>query len=460
MDLEKAASAHLVASLLKHKPLANAANRLPEKYRTLPARPEVVEQDRAALHNVASNLYNQPGVRGVVEKAVGEICRELALDEPVGKKGKKGSREVVVDDVVENAVEGNTVGEQGEDWSGFSDAGEESQGDGDEEVDIDDEDDLNDGEGDSDDDEDDSDIGKRPIADLDSDDEREEEAILAKYDRLLGGSSDEDDDSNDDDESRSDKDDGDDHRINALKGHAALFQKRRQPRFTDDGISLSSRSPSPDPAPASKRARQTTTTTTTTTVTAMDLPPSQQPSKSKSKTSSKPENPTTGSTFLPTLMGGYISNSESDASDVDVAPVKKRLGQRQRQQIWMKKYGAGANHVIKQASEPAAKKQQPMNRGQRRADARGDGWDMRKGAVESGADARGRVPWKKDPAGAGTGANATDTGVRTIAGAAVSSTAMQAVHPSWAAKAKQKQMEVQARASATSGKPVKKVFDD
>lgn len=72
--------------------------------------------------------------------------------------------------------------------------------------------------------------------------------------------------------------------------------------------------------------------------------------------------------FLPSLtMGGYISGSGSDLdSEMDVAPVKKnRRGQRARQAIWEKKYGAGAKHV---KSKPAA-------------DARA-GWDAKRGAVE------------------------------------------------------------------------------
>lgn len=84
---------------------------------------------------------------------------------------------------------------------------------------------------------------------------------------------------------------------------------------------------------------------------------------------------TGSSTFLPSLMGGYISNSESEASDIDVAPpVKKnRRGQRARQAIWEKKYKENAKHVGQQKQ------------------GRDDGWDMKRGAV--GDDDAG--PWKK-----------------------------------------------------------------
>lgn len=89
-------------------------------------------------------------------------------------------------------------------------------------------------------------------------------------------------------------------------------------------------------------------------------PPVQKPAKTAATTKKF--------SFLPSLtMGGYISGSGSDLdSDMDIAPVKKnRRGQRARQAIWEKKYGAGAKHVKLKAA----------------ADAR-TGWDAQRGAVE------------------------------------------------------------------------------
>ncbi|KXJ89862.1 Bud-site selection protein, partial [Microdochium bolleyi] len=91
------------------------------------------------------------------------------------------------------------------------------------------------------------------------------------------------------------------------------------------------------------------------------------------------------SAFLPTLMGGYISNSESEASDIDVAPSlkKNRRGQRARQQIWEKKYGDKARHF--------SKPQTSQN-------ARDLGWDPRRGAVGDGGAGDGGAaagPWKQ-----------------------------------------------------------------
>ena len=89
-------------------------------------------------------------------------------------------------------------------------------------------------------------------------------------------------------------------------------------------------------------------------------------------------NAPTTTTFLPSLtMGGYISGSDSEpnASDEAAANIqlrKNRRGQRARQAIWEKKYGAKAKHVVRQAN------------------GRDAGWDTRRGAVESGAPGKGK----------------------------------------------------------------------
>lgn len=97
---------------------------------------------------------------------------------------------------------------------------------------------------------------------------------------------------------------------------------------------------------------------------------SPSPKRTKRKRATEDTGPTTGSTFLPSLMGGYISGSES-ASDLDIAPPRKnRRGQRARQAIWEKKFKAEAKHLQKPA--------------------RDQGWDPKRGAVEGA-----RTPWKK-----------------------------------------------------------------
>lgn len=79
--------------------------------------------------------------------------------------------------------------------------------------------------------------------------------------------------------------------------------------------------------------------------------------------------------ILPSLMGGYISGSESDASDIDVAPAarKNRRGQRARQAIWEKKFKDRAKHLSQEKA------------------GRDSGWDLKRGAVDGSA----RTPWKQ-----------------------------------------------------------------
>lgn len=61
----------------------------------------------------------------------------------------------------------------------------------------------------------------------------------------------------------------------------------------------------------------------------------------------------TKSSFVPSLtMGGYISGSGSDIDDAAALepPRKNRRGQRARQQIWEKKFGGKAKHLLKSAA--------------------------------------------------------------------------------------------------------------
>ncbi|KAH0538012.1 hypothetical protein FGG08_005373 [Glutinoglossum americanum] len=79
-------------------------------------------------------------------------------------------------------------------------------------------------------------------------------------------------------------------------------------------------------------------------------PPSESSSPSPPPLKSRKQNKspaTPKSTFLPSLMGGYWSGSESAAEDqtVDAQPRKNRMGQRARRQLWERKFGAKANHL-------------------------------------------------------------------------------------------------------------------
>ena len=242
----------------------------------------------------------------------------------------------------------------------------------------------------------------------DSDAEADEEDALSKYDNLLGSSSDEDDEVDE-----------------------KLYERfRGKEKVNLDDISLSgSGSESDDEESAPPPPREAS------------LSPSPPPAKKtkKEKRSAKPTGPTRDSTFLPSLMGGYISGSES-ASDVDIAPPKKRRGQRARQAIWEKKYGASAKHL----QETKQKK------------GRDAGWDMRRGAVD-GEDQGRRTPWKKgvsnpfakktrDAEGAG--------GWESQEAKPVKKDNEGPLHPSWEAAKKAKDSQ---KAMAFSGQKV--VFD-
>jgi hypothetical protein len=154
--------------------------------------------------------------------------------------------------------------------------------------------------------------------------------------------------------------------------------------------------------------------------------------------------------FLPSLtVGGYWSGSDS-GMDVDEKKENKperknRRGQQARRQLWEKKYGAGANHVQKQAQ----------------AQSRGRGWDPRKGATdgENGRRMRGnergaytRTPNRLPPRASGDNPNAMALG-----GGERAQRKMQddkPLHPSWEAAKKAKE---QASKVAFQGKKV--VFD-
>jgi hypothetical protein len=145
------------------------------------------------------------------------------------------------------------------------------------------------------------------------------------------------------------------------------------------------------------------------------------------------------STFLPSLtMGGYMSGSESEASDLDehMAPKKNRRGQRARQQIWEKKFGEKAKHLEKQ-----------------KGDERSKGWDPKRGATLENDDRNRKEKRRGDIRGAKKeGRGGRGKGVESANGANAVPVVKKktkrddagSLHPSWlAAKAaKEKKMNV------------------
>ncbi|KAK8190008.1 Bud-site selection protein [Phyllosticta capitalensis] len=153
----------------------------------------------------------------------------------------------------------------------------------------------------------------------------------------------------------------------------------------------------------------------------------------------------TKSTFIPSLSAvGYISGSDSDASDPEdvderVAPPRKnRRGQRARQAIWEKKYGEKAAHV--QKAQQKAKTD------------RNAGWDAKRGATDGGARGKGgKGGFQGKGAGAGKfGAARYNKGSGEASGTAANTTALGKrktphrddegkLHPSWEAKKRLKE---------------------
>ncbi|KAM5462588.1 hypothetical protein MauCBS54593_007944 [Microsporum audouinii] len=156
------------------------------------------------------------------------------------------------------------------------------------------------------------------------------------------------------------------------------------------------------------------------------------------KTSKPKQKSTASTTFLPTLMGGYWSGSESEPENDDTSalPVRKnRMGQQARRKLWEKKYGNNAKHIQKQAKEQAQSKN------------RDSGWDIRRGAT-SQEDTRGkygrnkiRGGKRKEPVPPHA---PQERAVKPPPPKAKPSNDDKPLHPSWQAAIKRKESKTQA----------------
>lgn len=330
MDLHQTAHAHLHSCLLKVKSIA-ASTDLPDELRTGIAKPDLEPEEKAALHNVTSGLYNRECVKQAVDKAVTSICDHLNL--PTPDKAKRSRKQNDKESEIPAAKKQKVQEEEDEEEAADDD---ESEFEGFE-----------------------SDVDEPgpTVGELNSEEEAEEEAKFSKYDHLLGGSSEEEDSDDQEDE---------DDLIAKLKSRSKI----RETVNLDDISDAEDSGAETDLGSLSDVSSEAVS------------PPPEKPKKLKAeKAREKPREPKPAKSgkeemFLPSLMGGYISGSES-ASDIDVAPPKKRLGQRQRQAIAEKKYGDKAKHFQKQA----------------KSGGRDGGWDARRGAVNG--DDKGKKPWKK-----------------------------------------------------------------
>ncbi|KAJ6439697.1 cellular morphogenesis protein (Bud22) [Purpureocillium lavendulum] len=401
LDLHRTARVHLISSLLKVKSIA-ASSDLPDELRTAISKPDLPEAERVALHNVTSALYNKDPVRQAVDKAITAVCGALNIAvPPKGKRVRKDKRA--------------EQEEQPSDRIPSQDAADAADAPANRpEVSVEDEyEDETDFEGFE------SDINQPDAAAGEPDIEAaaDEETEFSRYDDLLGSS--DDDDGEDFDLSRFAQFKGKE-KVNlddiSLSGPASDVESDVESDAESDTSGGQLRSPSPSPPPKKKRKE-----------------PKQDATSSK---------PTRDSTFLPSLMGGYISGSES-ASDIEEAKPKKRRGQRARQAIWEQKYGSGAKHLLSQ----------PKRGG------RDSGWDMKRGAVE-GDDQGRKTPWKKgihNPLARRSGVVSSGAG----SGSASTHEPKPAkrddegpLHPSWVAK---KKAQESLKSMAFSGQKV--VFD-
>ncbi|KAI1422569.1 Bud-site selection protein [Xylaria sp. FL1777] len=361
LDLQQVAQVHLCSSLLRIKAVAESPD-LPADIKPVP-KPELSEEEMSALHNVTSALCNRKQVKDVIDEVIIGTCIALRVPMPEKKTKSKSKEKPTTGRSTARAVGTEEKVRDSEDLDSLAD--DESE-DAEPKITESKSTNLKQAKSKKAESKDTEEpraeklqLLKRKVEiaedeeDLEShtrsetsegvafegfSDHEAEENMFSKYEELVGGSSDE----NESDEGLDDDDDESDRR----DSKARFFQK-----LALDDISLSSEASydSDDSdealAPPSKKVKAV-----------------------------KPISFDAGnSAFLPSLMGGYISGSES-ASDVDVAPSmrKNRRGQRARQAIWEKKYGDKAKHFGKEK------------------DSRNVGWDMKRGAVDDTSK-----PWKR-----------------------------------------------------------------
>ena len=190
-------------------------------------------------------------------------------------------------------------------------------------------------------------------------------------------------------------------------------------------------------------------------------PPSSSSIPSASASSRPHKTPSTtpkSTTFLPSLTMGYISDSNSEISNLSSTASnggpklrKNRRGQQERRQIWEKKYGQNANH-LKNHTDPLSSRHRDRDRGWdarkgastpenqgRRGRGRGRGRDVRTGSSRSvGRGGPTSSGANSDPVQAITKANRVEGGIKG------KQTTEAALHPSWEAakKAKEKRTGV------------------
>ncbi|KAK1248516.1 hypothetical protein MKX08_006736 [Trichoderma sp. CBMAI-0020] len=430
LDLRQTARHHLHSNLLRIKAVETSKD-IPEELRAEVPRPTLSPEEIALQNNVISILCSATSTRHALDRAITDICETLGVPVPTKSKRVRNKRKDTEEQPADRE-DGESSEEEVKPSADSKKKKDKKQETAEEESDSESE---FEGFGS------DADEPRPTIEELQGSDQ---ETAVTKYDDLLGGSSDESEDEFD--EELLAKYRGTEQvNLDDISVSGSGSEAEDEDEEDLDSIS-SSRSPSPLPTRKPKKSA--------------DNDDEPKPEATKSKKEKKEEDKKKraakaalkkarpgDSTFLPTLMGGYISGSES-ASDID-APPKKRRGQRARQAIWEKKYGAKAKHLQKEAANGG----------------RDAGWDMKRGAV--GPDDQGRKPWKKGgraPAGAGgrggysqgrdRGANTYQESRPAPPPKPVKKDNEGPLHPSWEARKKAKEQQ---KGAAFAGSKI--VFD-
>ena len=382
LDLDKMTEMQLYRSLMKVKAISTSELLPVEVSREL-SRPEGTEENRKALHNVMSGMWKMKPVKDVMEKVMNGMYIALGIPAPVRrptgqaqKESIEGTLEVGIVNVPRRAkTEGSEALVKTEE-SGFEEPSWDGFNSADESEDL---------------------VANGGV-EIDGQGTNEEldEALLSHYDALLGGLSEEE------------SFDGSNYDLRRYS------QSSRRLSISLSPHSSQSEAESQSTPPRLQRAPNAT--------------------KTKTETPKAPPANAGGSTFLPTLMGGYWSGSESSASDLEESTPqnrKNRPGQMARRAIWEKKFGERANH-IKQGQGAVA---------QNRPKGRDDGWDAKRGAKESDRDRR-RGKGKRRDFRQATGENALAVEPRKRANPKRDDVGV--LHPSWQAAKKAKEAKTSA----------------
>ncbi|KAF3277312.1 hypothetical protein TWF970_005239 [Orbilia oligospora] len=324
IDLAELATRHLNKLLVKNRPLSNSRYFPPEIAK------EVEEQAKTPVPtgpvaNVCARMLNANPVKESVKEIVGNLSRLLGIEggnEDSGKPTKESEK-------VEKKVKESKAVIHGADKELEDEEDDDSEED--------------DSESSSKDNSEDAVIHPSML-----------KSLAAKYLRNSGAVSSDESESEDEDDGRiawSSEDDGegeDEEDISESEDDRPRGHLSDEEEEGEEGSDSDVSSPPPKKSEKSKPKKQA----------APALAPA-------------PTGPIKSSSFLPTLMTGYISGSDSDAaSDISAEnksrkskkkgpPEKKirknRMGQQARRALAEKMYGTGANHVKKAKEEKEAK---------------------------------------------------------------------------------------------------------